>query len=179
MQDTYFLILAICVTLITITAFAILVNLHLRYKNSGIESSEIDQLSNSPIKTSLKKWIEDIEKGKAIIKNSEHSTSYKAREAQLIRFYENTLHQHDYSLFVKIVDKKLNNYATRLSIEYPNLTHKEIIFAILILLNIPNEDIRIILDYSKASLPTLKYRLSKKLGIENSNNIQNFLYDLL
>ena len=81
------------------------------------------------------------------------------------------------AIFTDKMNKALNHLPDKLKTDYPNITHKEIIWCCLFMLQIPTTDISLILDYKQSSLYKFKQRLGKKLGFSSLKDFEQMLQD--
>ena len=89
--------------------------------------------------------------------------------------YEQSLHLKNWDAFSCEMNHAFNNIVDLLLEKYPTITHKEIIWCCLSLLDIPNSDRILILDATANSLYKLKQRLAQKLELKSTKELDNFL----
>jgi tetratricopeptide (TPR) repeat protein len=89
--------------------------------------------------------------------------------------YNQCLHVNDWNLFKKLMDKTLNNIVSFLEKNYPEITHKEITFCCLILLDIPTPDIALILESQPGTLYKMKSRLTQKMKLKSNKDLDALL----
>lgn len=100
------------------------------------------------------------------------------RKTIYIDIYKEVIHFNNTALFNKEMDIQLNNLATKLQTNYPELNQTEIQWCCLHLLDIPANDIMMLLDYNVESLKKMKQRLAKRVNIHYVSQIDDFLYTL-
>lgn len=100
-------------------------------------------------------------------KNYAHLSKAK-RDLADKQFYLEQLHYEDEIIFSRIINRELNNFYDNVKKDYC-LSSKEIQLAVFYLLEIPDNTICLLMDYSYNNLATMKTRLSKKLLIENAS----------
>ncbi len=89
--------------------------------------------------------------------------------------YNICLHINDWEAFKRLMNKTFNNLITTLENNYSDLTHKDLMWACLFLLNVPTPNIVLILDIQSVSLYKLKQRLAQKLDLNNVKELELFL----
>ena len=105
--------------------------------------------------------------------------SVDERRTMYIEMYEELLHFNNTGFFYKEMDAVLNNLVTKLQTKYPGLNVKEIQWCCLHLLNIPVNDIMLLLDYNIEGLKKMRQRLAKKVDIHYVSHIDDFLNSIL
>lgn len=78
----------------------------------------------------------------------------------------------------RLLDKLKRSYPdfqARINAQYPDITKTESTLASLIKLNLTSEEITTAMSISKAGLIKARYRLRKRLGIESSAELDNFI----
>jgi len=89
--------------------------------------------------------------------------------------YNACLHTNDWDAFRRLMNKTFNNIITALESNYSDLTRKDLMWCCLFLLNIPNQDIALILDSQPASLYKLKSRLTQKMNLKSTKDLDQLL----
>ena len=84
----------------------------------------------------------------------------------------------DLNYFNGNVEKINHAFNSKLKKTYPSLTTNEIHLASLLRLNLNTKEIAIIKNISPNSVKVLRYRLRKKLDMNKSNNLSEFLNDI-
>lgn len=97
----------------------------------------------------------------------------------LAQYYEDQLHLSDFERCRCTCNKRLDDFMTVLSNEYPELSEKDLELLMLYLLHVPESDIRLVMNYSSNSLPTIKTRLTKKLKLGRASELEQHLEGLL
>lgn len=97
------------------------------------------------------------------------------RELMDKEIYNNCLHINDWEAFKRLMNKTFNNLLTTLESNYSDLTRKDLIWCCLFLLNIPNKDMAIILDSQPGSLYKLKSRLTQKMNLKSTKDLDQLL----
>jgi len=73
------------------------------------------------------------------------------------------------------MNKIFNNIITNLESNYSDLTRKDLIWCCLFLLDIPNQDMAIILNSQPGSLYKLKSRLTQKMNLNSTKDLDQLL----
>lgn len=97
------------------------------------------------------------------------------REQMDKELYNTCLHVNDWEAFKRLMNKTFNNIITTLESDYSDLTRKDLMWCCLFLLDIPNQDMAIILDSQPASLYKLKQRLAQKLNLKSTKELDQLL----
>lgn len=88
------------------------------------------------------------------------------------------LHCDRYEPFFGLIDKRLDGFSTYMRNQF-QLSDRELMFVCLSLLNLSDEQISLVMEYSYASIPTTRVRIGKKLGITNSSDWSSRLLELV
>lgn len=158
----------------------------IRHKNKKvIEQKEEDHLQQKAdiIKEALLKQrnalLRKIEDKKAAQSAQWKKAGPDERKAMDIEIYDELLYFDRTALFNKEMDIILNNLVTKLQAKYPGLNVKEIQWCCLHLLDIPANDIMLLLDYNVEGLKKMRQRLAKKVDIRYVSQIDDFLQAIL
>jgi tetratricopeptide (TPR) repeat protein len=150
--------------------------LQLSEENSQIQRADIRKEVMLKHRDALLRKIED--------RKSSHTEEWKKaspadRERIDRKMYEELLHLNDIEFFYKEMDTVLNNMVTKLQTRY-QLNQKEIQWCCLYLLNVSNQDIMMLLDYTPDALKKMRQRLAKtKFGINSLKELEAFLFRIL
>ncbi len=80
-----------------------------------------------------------------------------------------------WELFQRHFEAVHPGFFSRLGKEYPNLTHNELKLCAYLRINLSSKEIAQILNISVDSAITKRYRLRKKLNLQNESNLIEFL----
>lgn len=150
--------------------------LHLREENHQMQRAGIRKEVMLKHRDALLRKIED--------HKASHTPEWKKagpaeRERIDRKMYEELLHLNDITFFYKEMDTVLNNMVTKLQTRY-QLNEKEIQWCCLYLLNVSNQDIMMLLDYTQDALKKMRQRLANnKFGIKSLRELEPFLYGIL
>jgi len=107
--------------------------------------------------------------------------SPEGRREMILQLYDELIHFKNKQHFRNEMDNTLNNLYSKLESGYPKLRTKEIQWACLNTLDIPNDDSMQLLDYNTEAFKKMKQRFAQKMGVESVANIdaviKNMLYD--
>ncbi|MBD0333363.1 MAG: hypothetical protein ICV66_11980 [Chitinophagaceae bacterium] len=103
-----------------------------------------------------------------------------AREFQkIIKIIDKELdHDHEWEQFAIHFDHVHTNYLKKLKDQYPNLTVSELKLAAYLRLSITTKEIAQLMNISVRGVETSRYRLRKKLGVNNETNLFDFLISI-
>ncbi len=101
--------------------------------------------------------------------------SFLQREQLDREIYDEVLHYTDEKVFFARMNNILNHLPDTLKLKFPDMTYKEILFCCLTIIEIPTQDICLILEYKQTSLYKFKQRLIKKLGYKSSKEFESIL----
>ena len=151
---------------------------HALYKRNKQKKQQLsivkDELNQKQqhVSQSLSKKIEDT-KAYHIIKQK----NYKTELVKLI--YNNTLYLDNWQEFKFEMNHTFNQIIDKLEEEYPEITQRELIWCCLHLLEIPNSDRIYILDTTSDGLYKLKQRLSRKVKLKSTKELDEFLKKII
>ncbi len=95
------------------------------------------------------------------------------------RLYDQLIRFDNPEIFFREMDLTLNNLVTKLNSLYIGITPKEMTWCCLYLLQIPNQDVLMLLNYKSESLNKLKQRLAKKTKLSNVTELYDFLFKIM
>ena len=149
--------------------------IQLTEKKHYLQKAEIHKDIMTKKRTEL---LANIERIKSNQKLSEKGTA-KLHE-RVKSMYNELLHIQDVPLFFCEMDGALNGIVAKLKANAPDINEKEIIWCCLQLLNVPTQDLLILLDYESVnSLKGMKRRLAQKLHLQNASLLNDLLLQLL
>lgn len=109
-------------------------------------------------------------------KRNNKAQTYEEREYSI---YNEVLHLDKEEVFLAKFNNSLNNLPDKLKELYPPITHKEIIWCCLFMIDIPTKDIALLLHYTPNSLYKFKQRLGHKLGINGAKQLEKLLNEMV
>ena len=174
----FLLILGIIILAISFLSFFIVLTLRNRAKRKQqqLEITE-EKLSEKQLflKNSL---ILKIEENKLLQAEAYKRANLIERENISKEIFNISLHLNDWETFKLLMNRTFNNLITVLQNKSSEINHKEIIWCCLFLLEIPTNDIIILLDCQQRSLYKMKQRLTQKLHLSTTTELEKLLHDL-
>jgi len=143
----------------------------IQFKNKDLTSFGVEITKNREFMKSLHTKLLSIEKSE---KNDFEDLSdiLKTIKIQLLVY-------SDLNHFNENVEKVNHSFRAKLKDSHPSLTPNEIHLASLLLLKLNTKEIATIKNVSPNSVKVLRYRLRKKLNLETSTNLSEFLNHLI
>ncbi len=83
-----------------------------------------------------------------------------------------------WSTFLEKINTLDSQFINRLTTQYPKLTPNEIRISALIRCNIDNKSIANLLNITTESLMTARYRMRKKMNMENEDNLEKIIFQI-
>lgn len=103
----------------------------------------------------------------------------KDRDERERKIYNEVLYLNQEDAFINKMNGILNNLPIKLKNKYPTINYKEIMWCCLFMLNIPTKEIAILLQYTQSSLYKFKQRLSQKLNLNGTKELEELLKELV
>jgi tetratricopeptide (TPR) repeat protein len=177
-SQRFLIILGVAILIITMLSFFIFITLRnrARKKQKQLEITE-EKLSEKQLllKDSL---ITKIEENKLLQAEAYKKSNLIERESINKEIFNTALHLNDWEEFKILMNKTFNNLITVLQNKSSEINHKEIIWCCLFLLDVPTNDIIILLDCQQRSLYKMKQRLTQKLHLYTTTELENLLIEL-
>ncbi len=174
----FLIILGIVIIAITLLSFIIVFTLRnrTRKKQQQLEKTE-EKLTEKQLflKDGL---IQKIEEHRLIQAAAYKKGNLIEREAINKEIFNTSLHLDDWDAFKKLMNKTFNNLITELETRAMEINHKEITWCCLFLLDIPTNDMIILLDCQQRSLYRMKNRLTQKLHLSTTTELEQLLQNL-
>lgn len=107
---------------------------------------------------------------------------FKQKQSALLKMYEQELllsPQGEPEAFFKKINQQLHQFETRLSTVHPSLNERERMLCCLYLLEVHDTDIIDLSGYAPRSLPNIKHRLTKKMGLTSVSELSAELLKVL
>ncbi|HEY6914306.1 MAG TPA: hypothetical protein VI413_06490 [Paludibacter sp.] len=159
---------------------SLLIVFRLRKRNKGKEK----QLEEAEVQISQKQSLlidslkQKIEEARSMQLASYKKATPAQREQMDRELYDKCLHVGDWELFRRLMNRTFNNVVDLLETKYPDITHKELVWSCLYLLDIPTPDIALVLESQTASLYKLKQRLTQKMNLKSTRELEQLLHNL-
>jgi len=174
----YMLLLGSIIPVIILLSLFIVYRLRNRNKGKEKELEQVEEKLNEKqihLRDSLIQKIEDTRMQKlALYKRA----SLREREVMDKELYNICLHVNDWEIFKKLMNRTFNNLIITLETKYDDISHKEMIWCCLFLLDVPNTDIALVLDSQSVSLYKLKQRLTQKMNLNSTKEFNQLLKEL-
>ena len=174
----FLVVLGITIFVILVVGFAIVFSLRMRAKKKQqqLEKTE-EKLTEKQLllKDSLIQKIQEIKISKS---DAYKKANIAERQAISKDIFNLSLHMDDWESFKKLMNKTFNNLITQLETRSSELNRKEIIWCCLFLLDIPTNDMIILLECQQRSLYTMKQRMTQKLKLTNTSELELLLHSL-
>lgn len=171
-------VLAGLILIVLSLSLFILFKLRNRNKNKEKQLKKVEKrLLNKQVllKESLMLKIEETK----LLKLSPNKRSTLIERDFIIReVYTACLNLNDWNLFEKLVNQTFNKLFFVLTSTYSDINRKELTLCALLLLNVPTTDMTIILDCQQGSLYKLKHRLTQKLKLTSTKDLDQLLLQL-
>ena len=163
--------------LIAISLF-ILFRLRKRNKNK-VQELEIAEEKLSEKQIILKETlIKKIAESKIIQAPVYKKSTLSQREAIDKEIYNLCLYLNDWEAFKKLMNQTFNNVITAIEKISSDVNRKDIIMCCLFLLDVPTNDMAIVLECKAGSLYKMKQRLSQKLNLSGTKELDKLLLSL-
>jgi len=171
----YLIVLSWLIPLIILISLFIL--FRLRQRNKGKEKQLVEvELQLTEKQLNLKNnFIQKIEESKSLHMEEYRKSPLAKREAMDKEVYNVCLHLNDWKVFTESMNRTFNNTVSFLEKTYPDITHKEITWCCLYLLDIHSSDIALVLDCKPDSLYKLKQRLAQKMKLKTTLELNQLL----
>ncbi|MFT5646191.1 MAG: AraC family chitin signaling transcriptional activator, partial [Aureispira sp.] len=125
---------------------------------------------------SIAKQSEMIEKIKGILESETDFNKLKSGIAKAIKI--NAVNKHEWETFENNLNQIHNEFIINLTKKYPNLTSKDIKLCIYLKMNLSSKEIAPMMNISFRGVELHRYRLRKKLGLVQDENLAKFLFSL-
>jgi tetratricopeptide (TPR) repeat protein len=174
----FLIVLGIVIFIITLVSLFIVFTLRNRSRKKQLQLEKTEEKLTEKqlfLKDSL---IQKIEENRL-----KHSATYKKanlneRETINKEIFNLSLHLEDWGIFKTLMNNTFNNLVTELEVRSQEINHKEIIWCCLFLLDIPTNDLIILLDCQQRSLYKMKQRLTQKLHLNTTTELEQLLLNL-
>ena len=160
-----------------IISISLYVLYRLRKRNKGKEKELEEAEEQISVKQNLlvDSLIQKIEETRTLQAAVYKKATIPQREQMDKELYNICLHVNDWDAFKRLMNKTFNNIIATLESNYSEITRKEIIWCCLFLLDIRTQDMALILDTQPGSLYKLKSRLTQKLNLKSTRELDQLL----
>ncbi|HEV7783110.1 MAG TPA: triple tyrosine motif-containing protein [Chitinophagaceae bacterium] len=140
-----------------------------RHKNSELASSAMNLVRKKEILSKLK---EDLVNYKGTTEADRSAKEFQ----KIIRVIDKELdHNEEWEQFAVHFDSVHTNYLKKLKAGFPALTVSDLKLAAYLRLNLSSKEIAQLMNISIRGVETSRYRLRKKMGLDNETNLFDFL----
>lgn len=122
---------------------------------------------------SIAKQSEMMENIAKILESETNITRLKSDIKKVIR--HNAVNKHEWESFESNLSQVHNEFVKNLTKQYPSLTSKDIRLSIYLRMNLSSKEIAPLMNISFRGVELHRYRLRKKLGLSNEENISKFM----
>ena len=171
----YLTVLSWLLPLIISISLYVLYRLRKRNKGKEKELEEAEEQINEKQNSLVDSLIQKIEETRTLQAAVYKKATIPQREQMDKELYNICLHVNDWDAFKRLMNKTFNNIITTLESNYSEITRKEIIWCCLFLLDIRTQDMALILDTQPGSLYKLKSRLTQKLNLKSTRELDQLL----
>ena len=122
---------------------------------------------------SIAKQSEMIENIQNLLDNEKDINKLKSEIKKTIRI--NAINKHEWETFESNLNQIHNEFIVKLSKQYPALTSKDIKLCIYLKMNLSSKEIAPLMNISFRGVELQRYRLRKKLGLNQDENLNKFM----
>ena len=148
--------------------------LEVKHKNQELANTAIHLARKNEVLTEIK---DDLLKVAQDMKTEEPDMSSLRRKILILnnKIIENIFQDNSLKKFEEHFDLVHNKFMEHLTQKYPDLTSNERKMCAFIKMNLSSKEIAPLLSISTRGVETLRYRLRKKLGLKQEDNLTSFL----
>lgn len=125
---------------------------------------------------SIAKQSEMIDKIQGILDSENDFNKLKSEIKKAIKI--NEVNKHEWETFETNLNQIHNEFIINLTKKYPNLTQKDIKLCVYLKMNLSSKEIAPMMNISFRGVELHRYRLRKKLSLEQDDNLSKFLLNL-
>jgi tetratricopeptide (TPR) repeat protein len=173
---------SLIVTALVLVLFLSAFLVYFLYRRNRLKKVQLDvykQRLNHKQKVVAQSLTKKIEETKAIQANKRKNTSADQRIKLDKELYNTCLHLNNWDKFVAEMNQSFNQIVDKLQLNYPGISHKEIVLCCLQLIDIPHNDKILLLECTSDSLYKLKQRLAQKMNLSSTKKLDLFLEELI
>ena len=171
----YLIVLGWLIPLIVLISLFVLYQLRKRNKGKEKQLEEAVVQINQKQNLLVDSLIQKIEETRSLQAAAYKKSSLLQREQMDKELYNSCLYLNDWTAFKKLMNKTFNNLITSLESNYIDITRKELIWCCLFLLDVPTPEIALVLDSQPGSLYKLKSRLTQKMNLKSTKELDQLL----
>ena len=141
----------------------------MNHKNKELANSTLNLVHKNKILT-------DIKEGFSILSKEQDESERKHQISQLIRKINKEIKNEQYQeVFNDYFDEVHTDFVSRFKEAYPQLTPRELRLSAYLRMNLSSKEIAPLMNISVRGLEISRYRLRKKLTIDNTVNLTDFI----
>ncbi|HOZ75361.1 MAG TPA: histidine kinase [Flavobacterium sp.] len=125
---------------------------------------------------SIAKQSEMIENIQQILETESDINRLKSEIRKAIKI--NAVNKHEWQIFENNLNQIHNEFIVGLSKKYPNLTSKDIKLCVYLKMNLSSKEIAPLMNISFRGVELHRYRLRKKLGLSQDENLNKFMFSV-
>jgi tetratricopeptide (TPR) repeat protein len=173
---------SLIVTALVLVLFLSAFLVYFLYRRNRLKKVQLDvykQRLSHKQKIVAQSLTKKIEETKAIQADKRKNTSVGQRIKLDKELYNTCLHLNNWDEFVAEMNQSFNQIVDKLQLNYPSISHKEIVLCCLQLIDIPHNDKMLLLECTSDSLYKLKQRLAQKMNLSSTKKLDLFLEELI
>jgi cell division protein FtsL len=174
----FLVVLGITIVIILFVSFVIVFSLRIRSKKKQQQLEKTEEKLTEKQQLLKDSLIQKLEENRFLQTAAYKKANLHERELIIKDVFNISLHLDDWEAFKKLMNKTFNNLVTQLETRSTELNRKEITWCCLFLLDIPTNDMIILLECQQRSLYTMKQRMTQKLKLSNTTELEQLLYSL-
>ena len=116
-----------------------------------------------------------IEKNKALKSNGKKNADIMLSDETVLEIYTQALQINNYEAFSQKINAAYNNMICELTIKFPAISQKEMLYCSFILLDIPQNHAMVLLETTPNGLYKIRQRLAQKLELSSTRELDDFL----
>ena len=142
----------------------------LENKNKELAASAMKIIYKNEKMIEIKKLLEKI--------NPEAQKEYNDQLSSIKHFIEKELQDDQWEDFELRFDQANNNFIQKLKEQYPDLSHSDLKICAYLRMNLSTKEIAQILNMSIRGVETARFRIRKRMGLEQTDNLNDFILHL-
>lgn len=188
----YVMVLSWLIPLIILISLFLIYRLRVRNKSKEKKLDEVEEKLNQNETQLIQKKTELIQKHSLLRENLMqkiedtrllHVAEYKKaslpqREEMELELYNTCLYINEWEKFARLMNHTFNDIIIVMESKYPEMTHKEMMWSCLLLLNTSTPKMLLLLDYKTDSLYKMKQRMVQKMNLKTSKDLDGAIKEL-
>lgn len=146
--------------------------IEMKHRDKELANQTMDLIRKNKFLVKIK---EELEK----LRNSSSDDSLKDKITSLIAKIDKDIdHKKQWEIFESAFDEVHEDFLSRLKMQYPNLTPKELRLCAYLRMNISTKEIAPLMNISVRGVEICRYRVRKKLNIDRDQNLTGMILNL-